>query len=403
MLFTETVLLMAALTTGASPFQATALDGRTAAGQLVELSGEKAVLKTDDGPVTFALDSLATLSRGEGTTPAARKPALWVELVDGSGIAAVEYTVAGETAKVVLGGGDSLEVPTRDVAWVRLRPPTESVKQLDQQWNGIVGTSADGDLLVVRKNDQLDYLAGVVGDVDPDVCNFQLDGDEIPVKRTKVEGFVYFHPAADDPNEPVGMIHTSDQSRLAVVDATLSEPETIRATLAGGTLVSVPLEQVTRIDFTMGKIAYLSDLDPEAAQYVPFFGQKPPLSLLGDYYGYRRDTGFESAPLRLDGRQYAKGLALQSRTTIVYRLPGKFRLFRAVVGIDESVRATGNAVLRLSADGKTLWEGAVRGTDPASELELELDGARRLEIVVDFGDDQDVGDRVNLCDARVTK
>jgi hypothetical protein len=36
-------------------------------------------------------------------------------------------------------------------------------------------------------------------------------------------------------------------------------------------------------------------------------------------------------------------------------------------------------------------------------LNLPLLGVRRLEILVDFSDDLDIGDFVDLCEARVTK
>jgi hypothetical protein len=116
-------------------------------------------------------------------------------------------------------------------------------------------------------------------------------------------------------------------------------------------------------------------------------------------YKYRRDIGFEQNPLRLDGKSYRKGLSLASRSTLVYKLPGKFRLFRGTIGIDDSVRETGDVHLAIKGDGKTLWEGEVRGTDPARELELEIGGVKRLEVLVDYGGGLDIGDRLDLCEA----
>jgi hypothetical protein len=50
-----------------------------------------------------------------------------------------------------------------------------------------------------------------------------------------------------------------------------------------------------------------------------------------------------------------------------------------------------------------LWEGDVRGTDPAQQLELDVAGVRRLEILADYGEGLDVGDRLDLAEAQVTK
>jgi hypothetical protein len=177
----------------------------------------------------------------------------------------------------------------------------------------------------------------------------------------------------------------------------------IKLTTPAGVSQEVPLDAVTRFDFSAGKVAYLSDLDPERATFTPLVGLKEPPAGLEAFYQYRRDIGFEESPLRLDGKTYRKGLALASRTELVYRLPGKFRQFRAMVGIDDAVRETGNVHLEIKGDGRILWQGDVRGSEPARELELEITGVKRLEILADYGADQDIGDRLDLGEARVSK
>ncbi len=107
--------------------------------------------------------------------------------------------------------------------------------------------------------------------------------------------------------------------------------------------------------------------------------------------------------MALDGTTFRKGLALASRTSVAYRLPGKFRVFKATVGIDDSVRPLGSVRLSIVGDGKTLWQGEVRGSEPASELEVDMGGVKRLEIVADYGDGLDTSDRLDLCEARVSK
>jgi hypothetical protein len=387
---------------GATEFEAVALDGRTAVGTLAELNERQVVIETAAGRQPFELAELATLSRKGGEAPVTPKAALAIELVDTSGLAAAEYTVDAGTARVVLAGGAKLEIPTKAIRSVRFRPPGARDEALDKQWSEITRSRAAGDLLVVREEDQLDYHEGVLGNIDAETCHLEMDKEDIPAKRAKAEGLIYFHPAATELPDPVGRLRAGGGSEWSLAAATLADGAVQIAT-PGGVTLTLPLDTIGRLDFTAGKIAYLSDLEPERATYVPFFGFQQDLGQLKDFYGYRRDAGFENSPLVLDGVSYKKGLALQSQTLLVYRLPGKFRVLKGVVGIDDGVRASGNARLRIAADGKTVWEGDVRGSDPPRELEVAIDGARRLEIVADYGEDQDIGDRVNLCDARVTK
>jgi hypothetical protein len=136
---------------------------------------------------------------------------------------------------------------------------------------------------------------------------------------------------------------------------------------------------------------------------VPLLGLAEEPAAFKAFYHYRRDKGFDHSPLKLGGKTYGKGLSLASRTELVYRLPGRFRKFKAVVGIDDSTRETGDVLVQIVGDGKPLWQGEVRGGEPPRELEFEIEGTKRLEIVVDYGKGLDIGDRLNLCEARVTK
>jgi len=396
------VLLSAALATGAAEFEAQTIDGQSAVGRIAQLNAQELVLETSGGPSTFALNTLAGLTR-KPTPPAAdRKLAIRVELVDQSQLAASRYTVRGGLAQLELSGGAKLEVSTRAIRWVHFAAATDADDKLTKQWSEITQTKADGDLLVVRKSGSLDYLEGVQGDIEPDKCHFELDKEPVPVPREKVEGVVYFHSAAAELSDAAGQLLSLDGSRLAIGKVELAEDQ-IKITTPAGVTLSLPLEDISRFDFSSGKIAYLSDLDPESATHVPYLGFAEEPAALRDFYKYRRDIGFEQNPLRLDGKTYRKGLSLASRSVLVYKLPGKFRLFRGTIGIDDSVRETGDVRLVIKGDGKTLWEGEVRGADPARELELEIAGVKRLEVLVDYGGGLDIGDRLDLCEARVTK
>lgn len=396
------LLLSAALVTGAAEFEAQTVDGQSAVGRVAQLNAQQLVLETSGGPSTFAVSALAGLSR-KPTPPAVdRKLSIHVELVDQSLLAASGYTVRGGMAQLVLSGGAKLEVPTRAIRWVRFAAAADADEKLTKQWSEITETKADGDLLVVRKSGALDYLEGVQGDIDADKCNFELDKEPVPVPRAKVEGVVYFHSAAAELPEAAGQLLSLDGSRLAIGKVELADDDIKVATPAGVTL-SLPLDDISRFDFSSGKIAYLSDLDPESSTHVPYLGFAEEPAALREFYKYRRDIGFEQNPLRLDGKTYRKGLSLASRSVLVYKLPGKFRLFRGTIGIDDSVRETGDVHVVIKGDGKTLWESEVRGVDPARELELEIAGVKRLEVLVDYGGGLDIGDRLDLCEARVTK
>jgi len=83
----------------------------------------------------------------------------------------------------------------------------------------------------------------------------------------------------------------------------------------------------------------------------------------------RVDRALFGGPLQLpreaNGRAtpawpYAKGLAIHSRTKIVYRLPREFRSFSAIAGIDSRVRPAGNVRL-VSGDWNRAYLDEMEG------------------------------------------
>jgi len=388
--------------TAPGDFSVQALDGRQVAGLLAELDARQMVLETPAGRETLALETLAGMTREGGAAAVERPATVWVELIDDSTLAATSYTVAKGQAQLDLAGGLHVELPTKRIRSVRFGGKDATGEKLNKQWAEIAATGGAGDLLVTRKDGALDFTEGAAGDVTAEICKFEVDSEVIPVKRPKVEGVIYFHPAAADLPDAVGSLHSGDGGHLSLRTMSL-EGDKLKIVTPAGVELALPLEGVARFDFSSGKIAYLSDLEPDSAAFTPLVGFKEAQPAIEQFYRLRRDVGFDQEPLVMAGKTYAKGLSLASRSVVVYRLPGKFRLFKATLGIDDSVRPLGAAQVAIKADGKSLWQGAVRGDQPPVDVELELAGAKRLEVTVDYGDDLDVADRVDLGDARVTK
>jgi hypothetical protein len=171
------------------------------------------------------------------------------------------------------------------------------------------------------------------------------------------------------------------------------------------------LDVLAKIDFAATKTMFLGDLKPESVDYTPLVGDKASEELK-ELFQPRVDRALFGGPLQLPREEngqlapawvYAKGIAIHSRTKLVYRLPRDFRSFTAIAGIDSRVRPAGHVRLTIEGDDKQLYSGAVTGKDSASALSLDLTGVKRLTIFVDFGEDLDVADHLNLCDAKLVE
>lgn len=393
------VIFLAILLTGTTPqFEVQTLDGTSPVGSLVELTPEKLALDASDGRITVETEKVLSISAKQKPSGARYATRVIVELIDGSTICGRQYVTRGSRATITLTDGEAIEAPTNVVRTVQLQ---QEAGALAVEWTRLLGLKADTDLLMIRKGETIDYHKGVLHDVAEDTVTFDVDGELLPVKRSKVFGFVYRH--GNEAELPAIVCRVSDAADSRWSAQSLVLAEKLQWTTPTGLRVAEPVDQIVQIDFSGGKMAYLSDLKPDSVRWTPFFGAGKPLPSVEQFYAPRFDRNFESAPLQLGGVNYRKGLALHSRTELVYRLPDRFSRFRAVVGIDDTVRPGGKVRLVIRGDDKELLDTSIAGSDAPRPVDVELSGVRRLTVLVDFGDGLSTGDYLLLCNARLCK
>lgn len=393
------------------------LAGQAVTGQLVELTVQHVVVRTKDGPQTLPAADLmfVELSGERVSTPTGA----WIDLVDGSRLAAESYTVAAGKAVVVLVGGLQIEVPTRWIDAVRFR---QQDADLAEQWQGILAAQRTSDLIVVRKTSSraaeeggesktvnetaLDELDGTLLDVAADNVQFDFGGERIAVKREKIEGLLYFHAVRRELPTPLCRLIDAGGSHWSLKSVELKGSLLSISTVAG-VVAEVPLSSLTRLDFSVGNITDLAELDPDTGDADPAVSLQPAAmtAKFGKMFKLSRLPPLGAEGFRIAGQRYDGGLSLHSPATLVYRVPEGFRKLHAVAGVDDSIVAPGNFVLLILGDGKELIRHEFSGSESRGPVAIDLDltGIRRISIVLDPADGQDIGDQLNLCEARLTK
>lgn len=416
------LFLLGALAVTAVNFQVQPVAGPVVTGELAALDANRLTLKTSEGEVAFPPDEIFWAAPEK--PPAAKPPAdpITVELTDGSRIVATSYTVDRGAAKVRLPAGDTIDVRTRSIHSVLFKSHQDS-PALAEQWEKIVARQErPGDIIVIRRTVEksiktddaeavqqefsLDYVDGVLYNVTSEVVQFGLDGQINDVPRTRVEGVIYYHPTTDEkPADP--LCRVSDSSGSVWSAGTVGwQPEAQRLAIKTTTGVSVELpgEKLLRLDFSVGKLQYLSDLAPASVEFTPrqSGGASDPSFI--KFFSFKKDRSLlENGPLLVDGQEYKKGLALASRTRATFVLPEGYRRFRAIAAIDDRAGGRGNVELIISGDGRELARHEVDGAGEPLRLDIDIAGVRRLTILADWGQFGDANDDLDLCEARITK
>lgn len=384
---------------GAEPIsvEVATLDGRHLSGRLEALSADALVLEQDQATLRIPVAELLEVRAAEpATLPAAADSGPMVALQDGSRFRTTSARIQGGQLVMAHPLWGALTFPAAQLRTLQFAPDEPA---LQSAWKQLAERPSKKDLLVIRKEDVLDHLDGVAGDIDETKANFLLDGDQISVKRERIFGIVYSRKEVPATREALRVEFAGGD--VLVVRQVVFTRGQWQVHLGGGRQFTVPANSVQRLDYSQGKVQYLSALEPREVKYTPFW----------DYvFEYQRDRHLFGGPLRIGGRSYARGLAIHSKTQLRYRLGGEYRRFATVVGMDpeipfDSNRPETRAKVRLEirGDGRLLFAADYHAGDPPQELDLSVEGVAELEILVDFGDDSDIGDRIHLGEARVVK
>jgi hypothetical protein len=410
--FYTACLLFAA--TGQLDVTVQTLRGTATDGELRELSDKSVVIESAAGPEKFeTTDLMAVRARWlfEHGEPSLG-PESSVSLVDDSQLQAAAFGVEGSDAVIQLAGGDAIELPTRAIRAVRFQRQSPTVRE---QWQQILDGKHSADVIVIRKlagdprsdgeqvEVRLDYLEGTLGDIDDTTVRFTYEGTEISAPRQKVEGVVYYHPPSASLPDAVCQLQDTAGNTWNVRSVGLTA-EAIQLVTVAGVKHRILLPEFSAADFSTGNLQFLTDLEPERVDWRPYLQSTVTPETVARWFQPKWDTGLYGHPLMLGGLSYERGLALHSRTQISFRLTGEYRRFLATVGVDDRFRSVGNVRLVVSTENGTLVDRLVSGKDDPFDLDLDIQNARRLQILVDFGDDRsDSGDHLNLCNARLTK
>ena len=378
-------LFAAVLATAAVPVRVTPVSGGAYEAQWEGVGESGLLLRTGDQLREVPLQQLQQVQQtGEVE---GRVADTTVQLRDGTRLAVDGVTVQNDRASLRLRRQSTLEVPMKQLQWIRFQPPTAAV---ESQWQGLTQRHAPSDTLVVRRGPEtLDQVGGIIQSISDTQVEFTLDGQVLKAPRERLEG-ILLAGAVETPAAPPVRLRSVDGSVWhAAKIAPTDEAATIRITTLGGLEHTMAIDAVRSVELSSG-VAFLAASEPVESNYQPYIGAPDGLSPL-----LQRWLGPQSAEDR--------NLVLRSRSSLSYRIEPGFRQFVTTAEVDPSVSLGGKVQIRCLLDGQPVWDETLTIEGGPRGLELPLGKARRLTIEVDYGGDGDVGDVVWMRQPRFIK
>ncbi len=320
-----------------------------------------------------------------------------IVLADGGLIVADNLRIEKELLRGQSPALGSVPLPLELLAGLILHPPASQAER-DQLFFRLAGLEATSDRLLLDNGDQLNgTLLGLEGKS----IQLEASGQTTAVDVDKVtavafNGTLVRRPRPTSQRMLVGL---RDGSRLTAVGLSLAEGK-LQLKLAGGAELTAALVDVVALQSLGGRIEYLSDLKPASYRHLPYLQLTWP---------YANDRSVLGSQLRAGGRLVAKGLGMHSPARITYDLPGEFRRFDAELAIDAETAGRGSVIFRVFVDdGSGAWQERhsspiVRGGAAPVSISVELAGAKRISLLVDYADRGDELDHADWLNARLVR
>lgn len=269
-----------------------------------------------------------------------------------------------------------------------------SKPEVKTKFDQLLAKPGDDDVVFVQSADGgIAEVTGRVQGLADGRLKVKYEGQERSIRLERVQAIVMADHPVDKGWKSTFQVYRMSSGDLFSAALTSLEANVVKLRSQWGVEVEVPRSAVVEVTGRNTRMVNLSELTPAVVEQLPYFDRKMP---------FVKDKSWNDRPLKLDGKTYSRGLAVHSRCFLTYDLQGEYATFRAVIGFEEEAGERGRVVCRIVADDKELFaKPDFRAIDKPVVVQVSVKGARQLRLEVDFGEDEDIGDRVIFANARL--
>lgn len=373
------------------------IDGSSVSGQWLGLEGGEFVrIREKDADRTFPLDELFSIQFSVSEVPRAAEASFFLAdggRLEGELLSPTEKAPAGDAILARTALGERTVLPIRALSAIRLASGDEQDRAAELFAQALENRLPAQDVLISRDGEEAQVVRGTLGSLDAEGGMFRLGDHARSFKIEKIFGVVFASGTGKAGPFPLTMTLADGSMFSGKLSGAADEGLRVASSL--GFEVEVDIRNVRRIGLFSPRVAFLSDMEPLSTAAEGILHRPWPV---------RRDRNVASGPIRLQGREFAKGLGVHSRCELVFRLDRGFETFLATVGIDDAVRPRGSAAFRVTGDGRMLFDSdAVGGDDEPRDVSVDVKGVEQLGLIVDYGEAMDLADYADWGNARLIR
>lgn len=374
------------------------LDGKAYVGEIVALDPAQVQVKSSDGQKlsVYQLKEVIGIDWGTPLRPVTRVPYLRVRFNDGTQVYCLTLELNSKAIKLLLISGQTIETSLDQVHHIVCdAQDTASLAAFE----AILADNPRQDFIRVQSRDSnaIEPYDGLIQGANEQGTRLMFKARGLDTVSSldvsRLRGMYFSRTGTGLGPDAVARIYDTFGNCFIATSYQWGE-ENCDITLQMSSKISIPKSTVLKFDLTPGKMVYLSDMEPSKVEETP---------ILSELYHHRRDKNLEGGPLSVGRKVYPKGLALHSKTILEYDIK-EHSTFRCVLGLDDAMAGSAHAVVRIEGDDKELLATVVSSKEnKPQEIVLDVKGMQKLRLIVDYGDDLDLGDHIDFADARLIK
>ncbi len=205
---------------------------------------------------------------------------------------------------------------------------------------------------------------------------------EVPLRLVVAVRFAAARKPSPDGIHCVATLRDGTRLTLTTMDWT---GQRVRATWQVGAVVNISADRIVRLDIVGGRWEWLASHRPISVQDTPM------LSLHWEPVTNRNVLG---GPIKVAGESFEHGIGVHSRSSLTYDLKESYNEFVTSFGIDDDSGPLADVSVVILVDGRRrLEETNIRRGKLRGPIRLNVAGAKRIELVVDFGENGGLQDR----------
>ena len=328
--------------------------------------------------------------------------------------------VIGDATGLGRGLWDQSTLPRSALGAIVWQPPAGTADR-DRLWHELTTSAASEDRLLLVGGESLTGTLAAAPQGGPFLPEGTKPGqsaflwqsrglpEPLAIPTSKVRAVQFANLPAARPARPALWIGCKDGSLVQATSiAAVGEKLTIKLVAGGELATNSPgrsddgptfWSDVTWLQSAGGDVAWLSDQKTIGYKHIPFLSIDWP---------YENDMSVTGGRLRAGGAVFPKGLGMHTTSRLAYDVAG-YRKFEAELSLDETACRGGSAVYKVVLQGNDgAWQNAyespvVRGGDAPVPVSVELKGATRIALIVEFADRGDELDHADWLQARFVK